>query len=218
MTGMRNGQIARHELSTLPPDLHYTCQPKAKFYKDIITEWVCNVIGPYVATSPPHVVPLLLLDSFKVHMQADVINAIQCLGIQAEFIPPGCTGLLQLVDVGFNKAFKAKLRTEYNWLWSQDLKKPIPASTHANVTRWIITLEQNISTETIKNAWRKTGLLYFDVSPLTSSRHSSTMRQCMLRKMKMKIMAMPLSTRPSMMVMMWGKRLMEKRVGFKRGV
>ncbi len=77
-------------------------------------EWVRDVLKPSVATAPPHVVPLLLLDSFKVHVQAKVITAIQHLGIQVEFIPPGCTGLLQPVDVGFNQAFKAKLRTEYN--------------------------------------------------------------------------------------------------------
>ncbi len=160
MTGSCNVQVARRELSTLPLDLHYACQPKAWFNKDIMMEWVQDDLVPYVASAPPHAVPLLLLDSFKVHMQADVITAIQSLGIQVEFIPPDCTGLLQPVDVRFNKALKAKLRTKYNtWLWIQDPHKPIPASTHANVACWIIMVEQNISTKTIKNTWRKTGYL-----------------------------------------------------------
>ena len=106
-------------------------------------EWVHDVLTPYVSTAHPDVVPLLLLDSFKVHLQAEIVAAIQCLGVQVEFIPPGFTGLLQPVDVVFNKAFKAKLRSKYNtWLWSQDPDKPIPASTCADVARWIVTAEK----------------------------------------------------------------------------
>ncbi len=97
-------------------------------------------------------------------MKASFINKIQDLGVQVEFIPPGCTGLLQPVDVGFNKAFKAKLRTQYNgWLFQQDPDLPIPAITCHDVSDWIITAERNITNEPIKNSWRKTGYSYFGV-------------------------------------------------------
>ena len=36
-----------------------------------------------------------------------VVNAIQALGVEVDFIPPGCTGMVQPVDVGYNKPFKA---------------------------------------------------------------------------------------------------------------
>jgi hypothetical protein len=39
-----------------------------------------------------------------VHMLTSIVQKIQELGIQVEFIPPGCTGLLQPIDGGYNKA------------------------------------------------------------------------------------------------------------------
>ena len=80
------------------------------------------------------------------------------------FIPPGCTGLLQPVDVGYNKAFKAKIWKNYNkWLMHQDPDQPIHATSHANISVWIIATEENITKETITNTCRKTGYLYFGI-------------------------------------------------------
>jgi hypothetical protein len=127
-------------------------------------EWVCMILVPYIAVAPHHIIPLLLLDSFTVHMKSSIVTAIQALGVQVEFIPPGCTGLLQPVDVGYNKAFKAKIWKEYNeWLMHQDPDQPIPATSHADISARIIAAEENITKETITNAWRKTGYSYFGI-------------------------------------------------------
>jgi hypothetical protein len=116
------------------------------FDEDIMLEWVCTILVPYIAIAPHHVIPLLLLNSFTIHLKASVVTAIQALGVQVEFIPPGCTGLFQPVDVGCNKAFKAKIWKEYNkWLMHQDPDQPIPCTTHANVFAWIIATEENIT-------------------------------------------------------------------------
>ena len=112
----------------------YKCQDKAWFSEDIMLEWVSDVLAPYVATAPPGIVPLLYLDSFRVHMMGSVIAAIQAIGVEVEFIPPGCTGLVQPVDVGYNKAFKAKLKDQYlNWLMAQDPDGPIVKTTRRDV-------------------------------------------------------------------------------------
>lgn len=125
-------------------------------------EWVSEVLAPYVATAPEGIVPLLYLDSFKVHMMGSVVNAIQALGVEVEFIPPGCTGLVQPVDVGYNKAFKAKVKDQYyNWLMAQDPDAPTVKTTRRDVVGWILAAEDNISVETRRNAWRKTGFAYF---------------------------------------------------------
>ena len=127
-------------------------------------KWIDEILAPYVSTAPEGVVPILFLVSFSVHMMATIVNGIQDLGVQVEFIPPGCTGLLQPVDVGYNKAFKAKLRTEYNtWLLDQDPDERIPATTRRNVANWIVAAEANIIDDTLKNSWRKTGYSYFGV-------------------------------------------------------
>jgi hypothetical protein len=69
-------------LSTLPNGLHYACQIKAWFDEATMLVWVRDVIAPYVATAPCKIVPILLLDSFKVHMKATVVSAIQELGVE----------------------------------------------------------------------------------------------------------------------------------------
>ncbi len=42
----------------------------------------------------------------------------------------------------------------------QDPNLPIPGSTCHKIAQWIIDAQKNISTETICNAWRKTGFSY----------------------------------------------------------
>ena len=163
-TGKNNGHIAKRELPTLPVDLVYACQEKAWFDEGMMVKWIDEVLAPDLVNAPEVIVPILFLDSFSVHMKARVVNKIQDLGVQVEFIPPGCTGLLQPVDVGFNKAFKAKVRGEYNcWLLQQDHNLPIPATSRRLVADWIIAADKNVSENTRVNSWRKTGYSYFGV-------------------------------------------------------
>ena len=95
-------------------------------------------------------------------MMGSVVSAIQTLGVEVEFIPPGCTGLVQPVNVGYDKAFKAKVKDQYlNWLMAQDPNAPIAKTTCHDVVGWILTAEENISLATRRNTWRKTGFAYF---------------------------------------------------------
>ncbi len=99
-------------------------------------KWIDEILSPYVVTALEGVVPILFLNSFSVHMKAT-----------------GCTGLLQPVDVGYNKAFNAKLRIEYNTrLLDQDPNQQIPTTTHRNVANWIVAAECNITDDTLKNS------------------------------------------------------------------
>ena len=85
------------------------------------------MLKPYVATAPPGIMPLLFLDSYSVHQMASVNHAINDLGVEVIIIPPGCTGLTQPVDVGYNKPFKDRLRDQYKeWMMEpdRDLTKP----------------------------------------------------------------------------------------------
>ena len=165
-TGKRTGTIASRELPTLPAGLIYRVQEKAWFSEDIMLEWIEDVLKPYVANVPPGIVPILFLDSFTVHKMGSVVNAIQALGVEVDFIPPGCTGMVQPVDVGYNKPFKAKLREQYrNWMFAQDTDKPTPAPKRIDVAEWILMAEKNISEASVKNAWRKTGFSWFPHLP-----------------------------------------------------
>ncbi len=110
---------------------------------------------------PPGIVPILFLDSFKVHMLGSIVSKIQALGVEVEFIPPG-TGLVQPVDVGYIKAFKSKVKDQYlNWLLLQDPDAPIAKTTRRDVIEWILSAKRNVSAEVIRNVWRKMGYSYF---------------------------------------------------------
>ena len=69
--------------------------------------WVEKVLKPYVLTAPDNIVPILFLDSYRCHMMASVVQAIEDLGVEVEHIPSGCTALCQPVDIGFNRPFKS---------------------------------------------------------------------------------------------------------------
>ena len=89
--------------------------------------------------------------------------SIQGLGVELEIIPPGCTGLVQPINVGINKPFKANMRNIYSeWLLGQDADTAIPSASRLNVSAWILEAVKGIKKETIVNSWRKTGFSYFE--------------------------------------------------------
>jgi hypothetical protein len=162
LVGKPKGRIAMKEIATLPDGAFYRVNEKAWFTEAVMLDWVEVVLAPWAAKAPPGIVPILLLDQFKVHMMASVVDAIQALGVQVEFIAAGCTGLLQPVDVGYNKSFKAKMREEYtSWMLAQDADLPIPRTTRRQLSEWIISAQKNVTAETIRNAWRKSGYSYY---------------------------------------------------------
>ena len=118
--GTKHGRIATCEIRDHPQGMKYAMQPKAWFDEATMLDWVDDVLKPYVATAPVGIIPILFLDSFKVHLLGSVADAIQGLGVELEIIPPGCTGLVQPIDVGINKPFKANMRKIYTeWLLEQ---------------------------------------------------------------------------------------------------
>jgi hypothetical protein len=152
-TGMPNGMIAHREVPTLPTGIVYHLNKKAWFNEQIMLNWVEHVLAPYVATAPPGIIPILLLDPFRVHKMGTIVKAIQALGVQVEFIPAGYMGFVQPSAVGHNKLFKCKMRDEFlGWMMLQDPNVLIPGSTCHDVAQWIMNAQTNISAETIRNA------------------------------------------------------------------
>jgi transposase-like protein len=161
--GTRYGRIATRELLDQTQEIKYAMQPKAWFDEATMLDWVDDVLKPYVATAPVGIIPIMFLDSFKVHLLGSVADAIQGLGVELEIIPPGCTGLVQPIDVGINKPFKANMRKIYTeWLLKQDADAAIPSASCLNVSAWILESVKGIKKETIVNSWRKTGFSYFE--------------------------------------------------------
>lgn len=109
----KGGRILGKELKTSPKEAFYETQENTWMSKGMMLLWVEKVVKPYVVTAPPGIIPLLFLNSYKVHLMASVHNAINDLGVEIIIVPPGCTGLTQPNDVGFNKPFKNRMRDQY---------------------------------------------------------------------------------------------------------
>ncbi len=125
--------------------------------------WVGRVLAPYVTMAPVGIIPILFLDLFRVHMLGSVVDAIQNLGVQVEFIPGGCTGLVQPIDVRINKPYKANMTKGYtDWLLRQDPNLPIRAAKREDVSVWILQVVGAIDEQIVKKAWRKTGYSYYE--------------------------------------------------------
>ena len=62
--GKPSGRIATKEFpSGVYPDGHfYKCQDNAWMDEEVMKAWVNEVLAPYVATAPDHVIPVLILD------------------------------------------------------------------------------------------------------------------------------------------------------------
>ena len=148
--GTRHGRIATREIRDHPQGMKHAMQPKAWFDEATMLDWVDGVLKPYVAMAPVGIIPILFLDLFKVHLLGSVANAIQGLGVELKIIPPGCTGLVQPIDVGINKPFKVNMRKIYTeWLLDQDVDAAIPSASRLNVLAWILEAVEGIKKEMI---------------------------------------------------------------------
>ena len=87
--GTPKGRIERRaEFPNLPVIAFNECQPKKAWCDErIMLLWVEKVVKPWVKSAPDHIVPLLILDLFKVHLLGSVMDEIQDCGIVVEHIP-----------------------------------------------------------------------------------------------------------------------------------
>ncbi len=81
--------------------------------ENLMMMWIDQVLKPYVESAPKGGVPLLFLDSYGVHRMGTVNQAINDVGVEIIIIPPSCTGVTQLIDVGYNKPFKNHVPDKY---------------------------------------------------------------------------------------------------------
>jgi hypothetical protein len=101
--GMPNRMIPHREVPTLPTSSIYHLNKKAWFNEQIMLDWIEQVLAPCIAMELLGIIPILFLDQFRVHKIGLIVNAIQALGVQVEFIPASCTGLIQPVNVSFTR-------------------------------------------------------------------------------------------------------------------
>jgi hypothetical protein len=79
--------------------------------------WVKDVLAPYIALTPPGIIPIILLDSYRCHIMASVVNVIQGLGCEVVHIPGSWP-----LDVGYNKPFKMQFHTAWEEYMINDVR------------------------------------------------------------------------------------------------
>lgn len=143
----------------LPTGVIFRCQEKGWMTNELMVDWVKTIWNrrPGVLLKKRG---MLVLDSFKGHLTADVKEEITKNNTDLVVIPGGMTSQLQVLDVVVNKPFKDHLRQLYtDWLLkgnhaltpSGKLKKA-PVSLLAE---WILTAWRRISPESIVSGFKK---------------------------------------------------------------
>ena len=165
--GKRDGRIAREfqnpEKSGFLVDCSYICQDRAWMDEAVMLQWVKEVLEPWSKHVPAGIVPYLLLDSYKCHLMSSVVHAIQDLGIEVEHIPGGCTGLVQLLDVGVNKPLKNWIRRKWEeYMLEEGLAMTVSKPpTRQRMTTWVTESLDDLGEHIVKAAWRRNGYSYF---------------------------------------------------------
>ena len=160
--GKPGGRVER-DFKSFPKEAAYAVHEKAWTNIDIMLEWVRKCLMPWVEEAPENVVPYLMLDSFKVHQTAEVVQAIEETGCELDFIPGGCTGLAQPLDVGINKPFKSRVRNQWEeYMMDIGVHEAVtkPPS-RATITDWMLSAMNQIPDGMIKNAWLSGEYSYF---------------------------------------------------------
>ena len=160
--GKEGGRIER-DFRTFPMEAEYAVHEKSWTNIEIMLKWVERCLKPWVESAPDGVVPYLLLDSFKVHQTQQVVQAIEETGCELDFIPGGCTGLAQPLDVGINKPFKNRIRGRWEQYMvdvgvHEAFTKP---PSRATITDWMLESMACIPEGMIKNAWLHGDYSYF---------------------------------------------------------
>ncbi len=163
--GMKNGLIQKRELTLHDPMCIYETQDNAWINKRAMLRWVDEVIlMPYVSLVPLGIIPLILLDLYQCHIMALVINVIQYLGCKVVHIPGGCTGLVQPLDVGYNKPLKTSICA----CWEEDMinemrmNGSISMLLHLDVSAWVAEAYWDLENSPIvEYAWLKINYNWF---------------------------------------------------------
>ncbi len=104
---------------------------------------------------PLTVVPLLILDSCCAHMMGPVVETIQRLGIEVQYIPGGYTYLCQPIDVVVNRPLKKAVENLWeDWMYDKVGENGWDVATPSRemIATWVSEVYWTLDQEICKNS------------------------------------------------------------------
>ena len=108
-------QLAALADQKLPENVVITSSAKGWMKEETAHHWFNNVLERFITAGQDERF-LLLVDRYRVHRTEDFGERVTMLGGILDFIPAGCTSLVQPLDLTVMKSFKNHLRNAWkNW-------------------------------------------------------------------------------------------------------
>ena len=141
------------------------CQNNAWCDCEIFIKWLTNIYEKYVLLTAKNEC-ILILDKAPSHTLVKVSDFIQSHKLNVVYIPPGCTRILQPLDIGINKEIKQALKEKY--LKYQLENKEMVINNLFKISRELLIQlcyeiwydNDIIKLETIKNSFTKAGISF----------------------------------------------------------
>jgi hypothetical protein len=132
------GRIYEDEGDRYAPGIMVTYNEHAYNNEELFCDWIKKELPEAQSASRDF---LLVMDVAAFHVTEDVKSQLKQRNITTALIPPGCTGLLQPLDIAINKVFKGWLREEMELYEAEEARKrktEWSVSDKRVMTTWIV--------------------------------------------------------------------------------
>ena len=113
----------------------------------MMNKWIDLVLVPWKNANAPEVIPIIILDAYRIHMMGNIVNRIQSLGIEVVHISPGS---------GMREKWEDWMM-EGSGIVDGAAKEP----SRKLVAEWIVEVYSSVPQEIGRNAWMKKGFEWF---------------------------------------------------------
>ncbi|KAK6317614.1 hypothetical protein J4Q44_G00130140 [Coregonus suidteri] len=147
-----------------PAGVVIKASPKGWMDEEKMSEWLREIYvkrpGGFFHTAPS----LLIYDSMRAHITDAVKKKVKQTNSELAVIPGGLTKELQPLDIGVNRAFKARLRAAWEQ-WMTEGEHTFTKTgrqrraTYATICQWIVDAWADISVSTVVKAFTKAGII-----------------------------------------------------------
>ncbi len=141
----------------IPPNVRVSATRNGWMTGDEMEVWANRIWGP----NRDDVRRLLILDRARVHTMNNTQRLMENLDTDLEYIPPGCTFIVQPADVSWNAPFKQHMREAWKAWRQRDLRTPqgnLRPANRQDVINCVSQAWEAVSEEVVAYSFKATGL------------------------------------------------------------